>query len=473
MKTFSVLVVDDEPDMLQICRDILRSCTLDEGKVEVATESDPRRAAVRIGAERPDVLFVDLRMPDVSGLELARMSREQDPDRPVVLLTGYPSIETAVEAVRQGAFDYITKPFAADHIKSVLLRALDHRRQAHDGWQRRPPPPTAEEGEPYLGVSEAVRDLLETADRFGASEANILIVGETGTGKTLLAQRIHGRSARRESPFVQVDCGALSETLLESELFGHEKGAFTGAVSSRHGLLAAAAAGSFFLDDVCALPLRLQSKLLGVLQERWFRRVGGNQSIRVDARFIAASNQPPEQEVRSGRLREDLFFRLNILRLDVPPLRARPEDVPILAEAFLRRFGVCRGVDAFAPDALAALRHWSWAGNVRELRNVIERACVLADREVTLDHLPAAITALSKTGGRAGGHFDEMRAVVMAEFERLFFLRLCKTSGGNISRAARDSGLSRNTIYRYIAKHGLDFGTTHDPHPEADPGPDA
>ncbi len=456
MSGLRVLVVDDEADMLRVCRNILVECDEEGDHPEVITEVDATRAAQKLNTEEFDLIFVDLKMPGINGVDLARLALERDPGRIIVFMTAYPTIESATASITLGVFDYLTKPFTSEQLRFVFLRAAKHRRLAEENRFWRTKVSGHEEAELFLGSSPAVMELLSLADRFAESDSNILIVGETGTGKTLLAKRIHRRSPRREAPFVDVDCGALPETLLESELFGHQKGAFTGAASARRGLLEHADAGTVLLDDLCELPLTLQAKLLGALQERRFRRVGGNDLTRIKARFIAAMNRSPKEEITHGRLREDLFFRLNILRLDIPPLRQRPGDILTLASIFLERYGRRRGVSSFGDGVTEALQCHPWPGNVRELQNVIERACTMAPADaLRLADLPHEVVTSSESGNHGRGEFAAAREAVLAEFELEYFAALVEACAGNISRAAQRAGLSRTSIYRYLTKHDL------------------
>lgn len=456
MSKLRVLVVDDESDMLRVCRNILMECEVDGIRPEIVTEADANRAVQKLNTEDFDLIFADLKMPGVDGVELARLALERDSSRVIVFMTAYPSIESAVESIKLGVFDYLTKPFTSEQLHYVFLRAAKHHQLAEENRFWRNKLSSHKKAESYLGSSPAVLELLALADRFADSDSNILIVGETGTGKTLLAKRIHRHSPRRDAPFVYVDCGALPEALLESELFGHEKGAFTGAASARKGLLEFAGSGTVLLDDVCELSLTLQSKLLGVLQERQFRRVGGNESMEVNARFIATLNRPPQEEMQQGRLRQDLFFRLNILRLDLPPLRQRVSDISALAYVFLERYGSHRGVKAFGEGVLEAFKRFSWPGNVRELQNVIERACTLTTRRIiTLEDLPYEVATSPDAGSHGHGEFEAAREAVLAQFELKYFTKLIDACPGNISKAAKRAGLSRTSVYRYLTKHRL------------------
>ncbi len=455
MSRLRVLLVDDEPDMVRACRQILEDAGPDVPPLEIEAETDARSATRRISESEPfQILLVDLRMPGLDGIELIRIARRRDPDTMGILMTAYATVQSAVETLRLGGFDYITKPFTAEELQVVFRRALDSWRLRDENRFLREQLARPESA--FLGASPAAQGVLALAERYAEGDSTILIVGETGTGKSLLARHIHKSSRSRDGPFVLVDCAVLPESLLESEVFGHEKGAFTGASSGRRGLLEFAGRGTLFLDDIAEMPLPLQSKLLGVLQERSFRRIGSNEGIRVEARFIAATNRDPFEDVRARRLREDLYFRLNVLRLDVPPLRERVGDVVLLARTFIERYGRSRGILGFDPEAEEALGAHAWPGNVRELQNAVERACALArGPKIALEDLPSEISA-GPPGKSGASDFVVAREAVLGEFERDYFRKLFEASKGNITAAAERSGLSRNTLYAYARKQGLD-----------------
>ena len=466
-----VLIVDDEEDMLYACRRILSG-----GEMEVVTESRGEAGLSRLGDGRFDVMLVDLVMPGMGGLEVLDLAKRQSPETEVIVLTGYPTVETAVDAVKKGAFSYITKPFTPEQVRMTVSTALLQKSLREENERLRAYNRRRLERCEMIGESRPFLEALELIHKAAESDCNVLILGETGTGKEMAAQAIHALSDRRDMPFVPLDCGALSETLLESELFGHEKGAFTGAERRREGLLEYASSGTVFLDEIGEMPTRMQVSLLRVIQERHFRRVGGNQLVTTDARILAATNRDPEAEVRNKTFREDLYFRLNVLSIVMPSLRERPDDIPALAAHFIEQFGKKKktAVVGVEPDALSRLRAYPWPGNVRELQNVIERATLLAEGDrITLASLPKEITG---GGGAApstpevSGEFQQQKRDVIEAFERDYLATLMTETGGNVRQAARVAGMPRSSMQRLLKKHGFssgDFGNG----PSREPGP--
>src|SRR5688572_30270622 len=357
------------------------------------TTTDPHRALALLEAERPDLLLTDLKMPEIDGLTLLRKAREMDPALPVVVITAFATIESAVAAIKDGAFDYLPKNFSVDQLTLVVERALRQRRLALENRNLREQLQTTLGLENVIGRSPAMAQVFELVKKAARSEANILVLGESGTGKELIARAVHANSPRAPQPFGPVDCAALPENLLESELFGHEKGAFTGAVKTKPGLMEVASGGTLFLDEIAELSVGLQVKLLRALQERQIRRVGGTALIDVDVRVVSATNRHLRDAVAKGQFREELYYRVNVIEIRLPPLRERAGDTRLLAHAFLKRFGQdrVRGCD---DAAMAALESYRWPGNVRELQNVIERACALAEGDtVTRRDLPDHVLA--------------------------------------------------------------------------------
>jgi two-component system response regulator AtoC len=373
-----VLVVDDEENIRALIRQILER----EG-FEVETASDGPSALEKATTEDFDLILLDVRIPQLDGMSVLREIRAVDPDAVVMIVTGYGSIEQALEAVRLGAYDYVPKPFKRDELLLRIRRALDY----HELWEQNRK--LHEElrqtfrFEGIVGTSPKMQEALRIASAVAPTDATVLIYGETGTGKEILARSIHYQSHRAQGPFVAINCGAIPETLLETELFGHEKGAFTSAVTSRVGKFEAADGGTIFLDEIGDMSPAMQVKLLRVLQERAFERVGGVRPIKVNVRVIAATNRDLRAAIREGSFREDLFYRLNVVPIHLPPLRERPEDIPILAQHFLERFKerYQKNIRAFTPQAMRKLRRWAWPGNVRELEYTIERAVILAQGE--------------------------------------------------------------------------------------------
>ena len=440
-----LLVVDDD----QVARELLAETLAREGyRVRVAGGGEE---ALRLaGAEPFDMALVDLRMPDLDGLGVLKQLAMIQPDLPVVILTAFATIETAIEAVNAGAFDYLSKPFRMEEIKIVVRRTLDARRLARENLQYR-----QELGARYgfaglVGQSHQMAEIYKLIARMAALDTTVLIEGETGTGKELVARAIHGASGRAARPFVVVDCAALPETLFESELFGHERGSFTGAFAARRGLLETSTGGTCFIDEIGELTAPLQAKLLRTLQERSIRRVGGNDAIPVDVRVVVATNRDLRKLVGDGGFRDDLYYRLNVVTITLPPLRERASDVPLLAQHFLeifaRRSG--RAVKRLAPEALALLTTYRWPGNVRELEHVIERATALSSAETLLpDDFPPHLREERERAPRlpAGG-------MTLEEVKRWYVNKMLEESGGNKLRAAELLGIDRRTLYRILER---------------------
>ena len=452
-----ILVIDDEEDMLENCSRIL-----DRLGYEALLESDGGKGVVRFEQEHPVVTLTDLRMPGMDGLEVLRTIRRIDPEALVILFTAFATVETAVEAVKEGAFDYIPKPFSADQLQVVIERALTQRRLLDENRRLREQLTETYRFENIVGRSRPMIQVFDLIKKVAASEANILIVGESGTGKELIARCIHANSSRAARAFIPIDCASLPEHLLESELFGHEKGAFTGAIATRRGLFEEANGGTSFLDEVGDIPLPLQAKLLRVLQERQVRRVGGNRFTDVDVRVICATHQNLADMVQQGNFREDLYYRLNVISLPLPPLRDRPGDTPLLAYHFLRKYAAQSGkkVKAIAPETLELLEAYPWPGNVRELQNVIERAVVLAEGEmVTPAELPANLRLPQKVpAAMVADHLGLKKAKRqwVEAFEREYLITLLKKHQGNISQAAKTAGVDRKTIHRLLKRYRIE-----------------
>jgi DNA-binding NtrC family response regulator len=448
-----VLVVDDEVDMLETCRRILA-----RHHYAVRTAASPEEAE-RLLADGPfDLLIADLVMPGKDGLELARLARHRDPRIAVLIITAHATIDSALRATREGAFDYIPKPFTMEQLEVAVERGLEARHlREENAALRRQLEATFDLGN-IVGASPAMRNVVGLLCKIADTEANVLIIGESGTGKELVARSIHANSRRRQRPFVPLDCGALPETLLESELFGAERGAYTGAEVSRAGLVEHADGGTVFLDEIGNLPVPMQVKLLRVIQERTVRRLGGTREVAVDIRVVAASSQDLGQLVREGRFREDLFYRLNVVPVTLPPLRERAGDVQLLAQRFVVEFtgGSGTNVRGLSNAALLILERYDWPGNVRELRNVIERAVSLAEsNQVMPADLPDYLTR-GPHGAPFFGPFRTAKLHAVVEFERAYLRALLEECGGNVSRAAARAGLRRTALHRLLTRHGLD-----------------
>jgi len=440
MKALSgtILVADDDPDIRDILRDTLKSLG-----ARVVTAANGQECLDTVSKESPELVLLDIEMPVKSGLDVLKELRQTRNDVMVIMITAYGTIERAVQAMKEGAFDFITKPFELDHIAIVVEKALDRERLKR-GFER-----VAEEaGERYRligGESHKMSQAIETAKKAAASKSTVLLLGESGTGKEVFARAIHNWSERKHEAFIAINCVGLSKDLLESELFGHEKGAFTGAHQLKKGKMELAHDGTVFLDEVGDISAELQTKLLRFLQEREFERVGGTQPIPVDVRIIAATNRNLTSAIKEGRFREDLFYRLNVIPISLPPLRERKEDIPVLAEFFLRRFAAetKKNFTGVRNDAEVSLVAYEWPGNVRELANVIERAIVLGQGpEVTLDDLPPRIARAEEEIMSDGLSYRRAVDAARADVIR----RALASSHGNRAAAARMLGLHKTHL---------------------------
>ena len=439
--TINLLVVDDDRNHRETLRTLLEEWGYG------TTGAGDGESAVALCRERPfDLILMDVRMGGMSGIEATHEIRAYNPAIPILIMTAYSDVENAVEALKAGAYDYLTKPLAFDALKIALERALDHATLRDEVRVLRDSVSFAFDAGNIIGRSAPMRQLLGMVSSIAASEATVLINGESGTGKEVVVRLIHANSKRRKGPYVAVNCAALSETLLESELFGHEKGAFTGAEKRRDGRFLAADKGTIFLDEIGEIPLAMQAKLLRVIQERELQRVGGDQTVKVDVRILAATNKDLKQEVEEGRFRQDLYYRLNVVALQLPPLRDRGEDIPLLAMHFLRRFAESNGktVKGFTPAAMDKLLKYSWPGNVRELENAVERAVVLLVGEyISERELPPGLTDGDDAAATRKTDFGNM---TLEEIERMAVLDTLEQVGGNKSEAARRLGINRKTL---------------------------
>ena len=446
----SVLVVDDESGILDTLRILLRN----EG-FEVTTAQGGKAGLEQIRAGVHDLILSDVRMPQVSGLDILTAAREQDPMTPVILMTAQASLQSAISAVNSGAFYYIQKPFSNDELVAILRRACEFRavrvenKQLKQEIRRRDKTAVNRP----IGKSKRFMELLKLAEHVAPTESTVLIQGESGTGKEVVARYIHNLSTRADGPFMSINCGALPENLLESELFGHVKGSFTGAVRDKQGLFAAARTGSFFLDEVGEMPPSLQVKLLRVLQEREAIPVGATEAIPVDVRIIAATNRDLEEEIRRGNFRSDLFYRLNVIALNLPPLRERRDDLLLLLEAFLQALGQEGGTEpkALSSDALDAVMVYEWPGNVRELENALEHAVVLSRGSlIEAGALPERITKRRKEPLVAERSYLNPTLEVI---ERAYIMWVLQAEGGNKTRAAEVLGIDPSTLYRKLSRY--------------------
>ena len=443
-----VLVVDDEPfiaDNLQL--------TLEREGYQVETAASTVSAMLQMEEREFSLALVDLMLPDGDGLHLLRLLKNKDPSLEVIIMTGHSSISQAVEATKQGAFYFVAKPFDSEEMLTLVAKALERRRLvAETSDLRRRLAEQAGYGH-MLGSSPPMKRLFEMLESVAGSDANVLVVGESGTGKELAANAVHAQSPRVDGPLVKINCAALPKDLIESELFGHVKGAFTGASTDKPGLLEEAHRGSLLLDEITEMPLDLQAKLLRVLEDRTVRRLGGTKAVPVDFRLICSTNLDAAAAVRDGQLRQDLYFRINTVTVTLPPLRERTADIPVLAKAFLERFRSKHGreIEGVEPEAYRRLLAYRWPGNVRELEHAIERAVLVArGREISLADLPEALQAAPATSDAPTAPPGSLE-----EIERISIVRALETSGWNKQAAAAALGLRRPTLYSKMRRHGI------------------
>jgi two-component system response regulator AtoC len=462
MQTAKILVVDDDT----VARDLLADALKKEG-YEVEAFSSGEEAIERGRCGRVDLVLTDIKMGTVDGLTVLREFKRFSPDTSIVLLTSFGSLEGAIEAIKQGAYDYLAKPFKKEEIKLVVQRSLDHCQLVRENARYRDELKGREDWSPLVGSSPAMLEVYKLVARVSEGRSTVLLQGESGTGKELIARAIHSNSPRREKPYIPVNCGALPDALLESEMFGYEKGAFTGAVGTKAGLFEAANGGTLFLDEIGDLGPALQVKLVRVMQDHEVRRVGGTTSLKVDVRIIAATNRDLEQFVKEGKFRDDLYYRLNVVRITLPTLAERKEDIPMLAHHFLQKCaaGSARAVRGFLPDTMALLKQYRWPGNVRELENAIERAVSLSHGPLlTPNDLPAA---LREPGSQASdktevtNQHDEV-CLTLEEVEKRHLIRVLKETKGNKVKAAKILGIDRRTLYRMAERFGLELGDDSD-----------
>ncbi len=451
----TVLVVDDEPSIVDGLR-----LTLEAEGYAVRIAGSVRTALSVVEQAEVHAAIVDLMLPDGDGLALTRELKRRDPALEVIVITAYGSVRKAMEATKgAGAFYVLEKPFDPDEAVGLVRAALEHRKLvAENTALRRKLGEQAADGE-ILGSAPSFQRVMETVAAVAEADANVLIVGESGTGKELIANALHERSPRREGPWVKINCAALPKDLIESELFGHTRGAFTGATSEKVGLLEEAHRGSLLLDEITEMPLDLQAKLLRVLEERVVRRLGGLKVVPVDFRLISSTNRNPEVAVKEGQLRQDLYFRINTVTIEVPPLRERREDLPILVKAFLERYTAkhARPLDGLEPEAYRRLLSYGWPGNVRELQHAIERAVLVArGRLITLEDLPETLQRSGAEGGVGGGITPAaVPTGSLEDIERASILKALETTRWNKQAAAALLGLRRPTLYSKMRKHGI------------------
>ncbi len=447
----TVLLVDDKPNNLEVLGALLSQ----EG-YEVRGARSGEAALAEVRAVLPDVIITDLKMPKMDGLEFFRAVRAIDGDVPTIFITAFGTVESAVAAMKAGAYDYLTKPLDHEKLKLIVRRALDQRRVTRENRDLKAALQTRQAFSEIVGTSPKMQQLLALVRTIAPSGSSVLLQGESGTGKELVARAIHEASPRREHRLAVVTCSALSESLLESELFGHEKGAFTGATARKRGWFEVADGGTLFLDEVGEMSPHVQGKLLRVLQEREFERVGGTDPIRVDFRLISATNRDLKADVAAGRFREDLYYRLSVISLKIPPLRERSEDIPLLVGQFLQKCSRREGkhIGSVSPEAMERLIHYPWPGNVRELEHAIERAVVVAASDrLTLEMFPEEIQEWSPAGRPGPRPTEEL---TLEEMERALIEKTLERTGGNKSEAARLLKIHRRSIYNRLKKYSID-----------------
>ncbi|MGA2220452.1 MAG: sigma-54 dependent transcriptional regulator [Verrucomicrobiia bacterium] len=465
-----ILIVDDDADIRRAFRR-----NLEREDLQVIDASSGEEAVKRVAMERPDLLMMDIRMGATSGLDTLRKLRELDPRLTIIMMTAYGTTQTAIEAMKLGAYDYVLKPLDVPKLKTLIAAALKHARDMRQVVSYQPLLTKEDYAEGIVGKSEAMQQVFKLIGQVSMSDATVLITGESGTGKELVARAIYHHSKRTDQPFMAINCAAIPENLLESELFGHEKGAFTGAAERRIGKFEQCDHGTIFLDEIGDMPPATQTKILRVLQNGEFQRVGGNQTLQVDVRVIAATNKDPDRLVAEKRFREDLYYRLNVVRIYLPPLRDRREDISVLADYFLQKINKPRQASAkikgISPQALEVLQKYNWPGNVRELENAIERAAVVAHGEtLMLDYLPAevreprtvvvppedvnaAIDAAVRPLFTLARNDSKLK--IMAAVERELIIRALAETGGNQVQAAKLLGTTRATLRKRIEKFGI------------------
>jgi len=446
-----VLIVDDDTSMCEL---------LAEGLVQHGYEArwnaSPHEALTQLAEHNFDVVLTDINMRDMSGLELCQKATEAHPELPVIVITAFGSMETAVQAIRAGAYDFITKPFDIDVVAIAIERAVKHGVLTREVQRLQRAVDESRRFDELLGASPAMKEVYDLLERVGESESTVLVSGESGTGKELVARALHRRSKRSTGPFVAINCAAMPEQLLESELFGHTKGAFTDARSARPGLFVQAKGGTIFLDEIGDMPVGLQPKLLRALQERTVRPVGGDTETPIDVRVVAASNRDLETAIEERKFREDLYYRINVIHVELPPLRARGADVILLATHYLQHFATQsqKDVRSLDPEAAEKLSAYAWPGNVRELANCMERAVALTRNEsIGVADLPEKIRSY-RTSHVLVAATDPTELVPMEEVEKRYILRVLEAVGGNKTLAAQVLGLDRKTLYRKLDRYG-------------------
>jgi DNA-binding NtrC family response regulator len=445
-KKARILVVDDEAPM----REALNDWLMEDG-YEVGLAESGKDAIAMVMEKGWDVILLDLKMPGMDGIETLRQlkGKDVDTDAEILMMTAYATVDTAVQAMKEGAFDYLVKPFAPDEIEMQIKKIVAHRELVLENILLRQKLEERSEYDEIIGKSDAMQKVFDLITQVAPTDSTVLITGESGTGKELIAQAIHGNSQRCYMPFIALSCGALPDSLLESELFGYERGAFTGAEHTKKGRFEMADNGTLFLDEIGDISLKTQVDLLRVLQQKEFRRLGGQEEIKVDVRILAATNRDLEKAISENKFREDLFYRLNVISIHVPPLRERKDDIPLLVKAFVRRYclEMNKELVKIAPSALKLLMDYNWPGNVRELENVIERALVIGrDKEIVTDDLPFSRKELE----------PQTTPMSLKLMEKMHIERILEETGWNISKTARVLEVDRQTLYNKIEKYKIE-----------------
>ena len=457
-RSFGILAVDDDPQMQFFLKE-----ALERQRYAVTVKATAEEALGELRAARFDLILMDVRLPGMSGLDAVNEIQKIDYQAPIIVMTAHGTRDTALEAVRRGAYDYFTKPFKLDEMEIIIRRALEKRCLIAEVERLRQQLASSGRRGRMVGSSRSMQEVLHLVDRVGPTDSTVLILGESGTGKELVAEAIHENSNRRGRPFIKLNCAAIPETLLESELFGHEKGAFTGAAGRKLGKFEQADSGTLLLDEIGDMTLATQAKILRALQEREFQRVGGTQTVKVDVRILASTNKDLEKAVREGTYRDDLYYRLNVVTISVPPLRDRRDEIPELADRFLAEANsrLNRRITRLAPDTLAALMEYGWPGNVRELRNMVERAVVVNDGDVlALASFPPPIRPSEPSAGDGAGRWDAMQNLSLDEkvtqLERAFVMDALARAGGVQAAAARLLGVTERSVWHLVKKHRIE-----------------
>lgn len=453
MKNDKILIIEDEPEMLNTLEEILR-----DSSMEIASEQVSEKALNRLNKENFDLIITDIKMKGADGMQLLKASKEVDPDLPVILITAYPEVNSAINALRQGAFDYLIKPFDPDELRLSARRALNDRRMKRENRLLKRHLEHEYQTRDFIGQSLLAKELIKQVNHVAKIPANVLVTGESGTGKELIARLMHSLSDSKGS-FVPIDCGAIPASLIEGELFGHEKGAYTGAGTTVPGLFEFAKDGTVFLDEVCELPLEMQTKLLRVIEEKRIRRVGGREFIDVNARIIAATNRKIKEEVEQGRFREDLYFRINVIHMHIPPLRERKEDITLIVDYYVKKFSrdFNKPIKGLNNDVWDIIFRYDWPGNIRELQNIIKRAIIFSeDGFIKAENLPENITVIGTYYGGNNGDFFSSKKKEVREFEKKYFSRLLKRFKGNVNMAASEAKVPLGTVYRLLKKLEID-----------------